>query len=55
MSEARSTEDFERIRKEFESKANPNSNPNPIPWYVSQGRTFMGFGKHVPSNVKQAA
>jgi hypothetical protein len=53
MNEAKSTEDFERIRKEHEEKVrNPNTNQNPVPWYVSQGRHFMGFGKQLPSTVK---
>lgn len=53
MNEVKTTEDFEKARQEFD-KANPPSNPSPVPWYVSQGRYFMGLGKQ-PSSIKEAA
>lgn len=43
--------DFETLRNEFDSQANQNSNPNPIPTYaIADGRVFHGFGKKLPSN-----
>lgn len=49
------TEDFEKARQELDAKANQNSNPSPVPIYISGGRYFHGFGKHLPSSEKKAA
>jgi hypothetical protein len=38
-------EDFEKVRKDSDDKANRKSNSDPIPFYVSQGRRFYGLGK----------
>jgi hypothetical protein len=42
---AATVEDCENVRKDSDDKANQNSNPEPIPFYVPHGRRFYGFGK----------
>jgi hypothetical protein len=56
MSEAKSTEDFVRIRAAFDEQVrNTNSVTTPIPWYQGEGgRYFMGW-KQLPADVQQAA
>jgi hypothetical protein len=42
---AATTEDFQKARQDRDAEASQNSNPDEIPYYVSHGRRFYGFGK----------
>jgi hypothetical protein len=39
------TEDFQKARQDRDSEASQNSNTDPIPFYIFDGRYFMGLGK----------
>jgi hypothetical protein len=45
MSEAMTPELFEQLRNEFVlQRQNPNTNRDPVPYYVIDGRMFLGLG-----------